>query len=256
MMTKALFSEDAYLSICEAKLVAVGVNGGLLFDQTCFYGNSGGQPGDIGFVERADGSQIMIESAVYNDNKSDICHLQSTNPISIGGQSISGPSTPITEHEIGQTFVLHIDWPRRYKLMRMHSACHLLTAICPHPVTGAHISEQESRLDFNMSEAADRIELTDQMAKLIAQNHPIFSKMITTEELSDKPSLIKSKHLRPQSSIGIVRLVCIGENSSIDSQPCGGTHVLETQEIGNIEIAKIEKKGRHNHRFRLRFATA
>ncbi|HBF32178.1 MAG TPA: Ala-tRNA(Pro) hydrolase, partial [Rhizobium sp.] len=145
--------------------------------------------------------------------------------------------------------------PRRYKLMRMHTACHLLSVLCPYPITGAAVGEDESRVDFDMKDTIDRADITTQMMQLVSENHPIFVNWITDEELRANPNIVKSKNVRPPMGLGRVSLVCIGENSTVDSQPCGGTHVSETQEVGAIHIAKIEKKGKENRRFRLRFGT-
>jgi misacylated tRNA(Ala) deacylase len=138
--------------------------------------------------------------------------------------------------------------------MRMHTALHLLTVVCPFPVTGAAVGEDEGRLDFDMPEAdTDKDEVTKALARLVADNHKVFTRWITDEELDANPGLVKSANVRPPRGTGRVRVVAIGEDGSIDSQPCGGTHVGETQEIGEIHLAKIEKKGRTNRRFRLRF---
>jgi misacylated tRNA(Ala) deacylase len=154
---------------------------------------------------------------------------------------------------VGEKLVLHVDWPRRYKLMRMHTACHLLTVVCSYPITGAAVGEEESRVDFDMSETIDKDQVTADLMKLVHENHPVTLQWITDEELAANPGIVKSKNVRPPIGLGRVSLVCIGENSGVDSQPCGGTHVSETQEVGAIHIAKIEKKGKENRRFRIRF---
>jgi misacylated tRNA(Ala) deacylase len=156
---------------------------------------------------------------------------------------------------IGEKLVLHIDWPRRYRLMRMHTACHLLSVVCPYPITGAAVGEEESRVDFDMSETIDKDEVTTALMKLVEENHPVYVQWITDDELAANPGIVKSKNVRPPVGLGRISLVCIGENSAVDSQPCGGTHVSETQEVGTIHIAKIEKKGKENRRFRIRFGT-
>ncbi len=151
--------------------------------------------------------------------------------------------------------MLHIDWPRRYRLMRMHTACHLLSVVCSYPITGAAVGEDESRVDFDMTDTIDKDEVTAKLMDLVNQNHPVYLQWITDEELAANPGIVKSKNVRPPVGLGRVSLVCIGESSAIDSQPCGGTHVSETQEVGQIHIAKIEKKGKENRRFRIRFGT-
>lgn len=243
-MTKtvtALFREDFYLSTCEASVTGILEDGAIELDQTCFYATSGGQPGDAGFLERSDGSRIDIAVARHGATKDTIIHVPA-----------EGQSAPA----VGEKLVLHIDWPRRYRLMRMHTACHLLSVVCPFPITGAAVGEDESRVDFDMSETIDKDEVTAALKKLIDENHPVYLQWITDEELAANPGIVKSKNVRPPVGLGRVSLVCIGENSAIDSQPCGGTHVSETQEIGAIHIAKIEKKGKENRRFRIRFGTA
>ncbi len=242
-MTKlaaALFRDDFYLSTTEAVVTAIHEDGGIELDRTCFYATSGGQPGDTGFLERLDGSRIVLGPTVHGAGKDVIIHR---------------PLEPGVLPVVGETLVAHIDWPRRYRLMRMHTACHLLSVVCPFPITGAAVGEDESRVDFDMSATIDRDEVTAQMMKLVEENHPIYVQWITDEELAANPGIVKSKNVRPPVGLGRVSLVCIGENSSVDSQPCGGTHVSETQEVGAIHISKIEKKGRENRRFRIRFGT-
>ncbi|MBB3948235.1 misacylated tRNA(Ala) deacylase [Rhizobium skierniewicense] len=238
MPVNALFRDDFYLSSCEGVVTAVHEDGGIELDQTCFYATSGGQPGDTGFLERGDGSKIEIAVAKHGTDKSIIIHVPT-----------EGQASP----EVGEKLTLHIDWPRRYKLMRMHTACHLLSVVCPWPITGAAVGEDESRVDFDMSETFDKDEVTKKLMALVNENHPIFLTWITDEELAANPDLVKSKNVRPPLGLGRVSLVCIGENSAVDSQPCGGTHVNNTQDVGDIHIAKIEKKGKENRRFRIRF---
>ena len=236
--TTALFRDDFYLSTNEAVVTAVHEDGGIELDQTCFYATSGGQPGDTGFLERADGGRIALGPAVTGATKEIIIH-----------RPLEGEALPI----VGETVVAHIDWARRYRLMRMHTACHLLSVVCPYPITGAAVGEDDSRVDFDMSETIDKDEVTAKLMQLVTENHPIFVQWITDAELAANPGIVKSKNVRPPMGLGRVSLVCIGEDSAIDSQPCGGTHVSETQEVGAIHIAKIEKKGKENRRFRIRF---
>ncbi|WP_421851435.1 alanyl-tRNA editing protein [Oricola sp.] len=241
-MTKTLFRDDAYLSVAEGIVTAINDRGGIILDQTCFYGTSGGQPGDTGFMERADGTRIEIAATVCGDTNDEIIHVPT-----------EGQPTP----DIGERLVLHIDWDRRYKLMRMHTACHLLTVICPFPITGAAVSENESRVDFDIPELGfDKASVSAELMRLVEENHPIFVKWITDDELAANPDLVKSKNVRPPIGTGHIRLVGIGNSGAIDTQPCGGTHVSETKEVGDIHIGKIEKKGRENRRFRIRFGPA
>ncbi|QKV17730.1 alanyl-tRNA editing protein [Oricola thermophila] len=236
---KALFREDAYLSVAEGTVVAINERGGIILDQTCFYATSGGQPGDIGFFERQDGSKIEIAATICGETKDEIIHVPAAN------QQLP---------EIGEQLTLHIDWDRRYKLMRMHTACHLLTVVCPYPITGASVGEEESRIDFDVPDFdGDKASVTEELMRLVEANHPVFVRTISEAELAANPGLVKSKNVRPPSGTGQIRLVCIGEDGTVDSQPCGGTHVTETKEVGDIHIGKIEKKGRENRRFRIRF---
>ncbi|MBB3389521.1 misacylated tRNA(Ala) deacylase [Rhizobium sp. BK275] len=238
MPVDALYRDDFYLSTCEAVVTAVHEDGGIELDQTCFYATSGGQPGDTGFFERGDGSKVELGQAKHGATKDVVIHMP-----------LEGQAQP----EIGEKLVLHIDWPRRYKLMRMHTACHLLSVVCSYPITGAAVGEEESRVDFDMTDTIDKDDVTAKLMDLVNQNHPVYLQWITDEELAANPGIVKSKNVRPPVGLGRVSLVCIGENSAIDSQPCGGTHVSETQEVGQIHIAKIEKKGKENRRFRIRF---
>ncbi len=240
MPVNALYRDDFYLSTCEAVVTAVHEDGGIELDQTCFYATSGGQPGDTGFFERADGSKIELGQAKHGATKDIIIHVP-----------LEGQPRP----DNGEKLVLHIDWPRRYKLMRMHTACHLLSVVCSYPITGAAVGEDESRVDFDMADTIDKDDVTAKLMDLVNQNHPVYLQWITDEELAANPGIVKSKNVRPPVGLGRVSLVSIGENSAVDSQPCGGTHVSETQEVGQIHIAKIEKKGKENRRFRIRFGT-
>ncbi|MGE8103807.1 alanyl-tRNA editing protein [Allorhizobium sp. NPDC080224] len=238
MTTIALYRDDFYLSTAEAVVTVVHEDGAIELDQTCFYAASGGQPGDTGFLEREDGRRIQLGETRHGATKDIILH-----------RPLDGEPLP----SIGEKLVLHVDWARRYKLMRMHTACHLLSVVCSYPITGAAVGEEESRVDFDMSETIDKDQVTADLMKLVGENHPVYLQWITDAELAANPSIVKSKNVRPPVGLGRVSLVCIGENSAVDSQPCGGTHVSETQEVGAIHIAKIEKKGKENRRFRIRF---
>jgi misacylated tRNA(Ala) deacylase len=238
--TEAVFREDAYLREAEAAVMAINDRGGIILDRTIFYATSGGQPGDIGTFQRANGSAaISIAATITGETKDEIIHVPAA------GQELPA---------VGEPLRLAIDWERRYRLMRMHTACHLLTVACPFPITGAAVGEDESRVDFDIPEAGNSKEdVTVRLMELVAANHPVFTRWITDEELAANPGLVKSKNVRPPAGTGRIRLVCIGEEASVDSQPCGGTHVLTTGEVGEIHIGKIEKKGRENRRFRIRF---
>ena len=222
--------------------MAVTDTGGIILDQTNFYATSGGQPGDTGFFECADGSRIGIVATVTGESKNEIVHVP-----------VEGQALPA----IGEKLVLHINWERRYKLMRMHTACHLLSVACPFPITGAAVGEEESRVDFDLPDASYTKEsVTEKLMEMVEANDPVTLRWISDEEFLANPDIVKSKNVRPPVGAGRLRLVVIGENGSVDSQPCGGTHVSETQEVGEIHIGKIEKKGKENRRFRIRFGNA
>ncbi|RWL17123.1 MAG: alanyl-tRNA editing protein [Mesorhizobium sp.] len=237
--TEALFRNDAYLRTADATIVAVNDRGGIILDRTIFYATSGGQPGDTGTLERDDGSLIAVAATITGQTKDEIIHV---------------PQPEQAVLEVGEPIKLAVDWERRHLLMRMHTACHLLTVVCPFPITGASVSEDDSRVDFDIPDAGfTREDVTARLMELVRADHPVFVRLITDEELAANPALVKSKNVRPPAGTGKIRLVCIGENASIDSQPCGGTHVKSTGEVGEIHIGKIEKKGRENRRFRIRF---
>jgi misacylated tRNA(Ala) deacylase len=241
MSTQALYRDDFYLSTAEGIVTSVHEDGSVELDQTCFYAASGGQPGDTGFLERADGSKIQLGETRHGASKDIILH-----------KPLEGEARP----EPGEKLVLHVDWQRRYRLMRMHTACHLLSVVLPYPITGAAVGEEESRVDFDLPEPVEKEDVTAAMMALVRANHPVYVQWITDDELAANPDIVKSKNVRPPVGLGRVSLVAIGEEASIDSQPCGGTHVSETQEVGEIHISKIEKKGKENRRLRIRFGPA
>ena len=237
--TQALFRDDAYLKTADATVVAINERGGIILDRTIFYATSGGQPGDTGYFQRADGSRIAIAATITGETKEEIIH-------------VPAPEQPVPA--VGEQLTLVINWDRRHLLMRMHAACHLLTVVCPFPITGAAVAEDDSRVDFDIPDASfSKEEVTAGLMELVRADHPIFTRLITDEELAANPGLVKSKNVRPPVGTGKIRLVCIGKDASIDSQPCGGTHVKSTGEVGEIHIGKIEKKVCENLRFRIRF---
>ena len=240
--TLAIFRDDAYARQAEAKVVALNERGGIILDRTNFYATSGGQPGDTGTLTLTDGGRIAIAATITGATKDEIIH-------------VPGPEQDLPR--VGDAVSLAIDWDRRYRLMRMHTACHLLTVVCPFPITGAAVSEDDSRVDFDIPEIGyTKDDVTSRLMELVRADHPVLTRWITDEDLAANPGLVKSKNVRPPTGTGRIRLVCIGENSIVDSQPCGGTHVARTSEVGEIHIGKIEKKGRENRRFRIRFGPA
>ncbi|WP_144378313.1 alanyl-tRNA editing protein [Mesorhizobium amorphae] len=237
--TEAMFRDDSYLKEMDATVVAINDRGGIILDRTVFYATSGGQPGDTGRFERTDGSGIVIAATVTGETKDEIIH-------------VPAPDQPVPA--VGEKLKAVIDWDRRYVLMRMHAACHLLSVVCPFPITGAAVAENDSRVDLDIPDTGySKEEVTAKLMELVRADHPISIEWITDEQLAANPGLVKSKNVRPPSGTGRIRLVLIGDNASVDSQPCGGTHVARTGEVGEIHIGKIEKKGRENRRFRIRF---
>jgi len=237
-VTETLFRDDSYLADADAEVIHVNERGGIVLDRTIFYATSGGQPGDTGRLIAADGRAIDIAATITGETKDEIIHV----PAADAGL------------RPGDRVHLAIDWARRHRLMRMHAACHLVTVVCPFPITGAAVAEDDSRVDFDIPETGfTKEDVTAQLMELVRADHPISTRWISDDDLAANPTLVKSKNVRPPTGTGRIRLVLIGENGSIDSQPCGGTHVRSTGEIGDIHIGKIEKKGRENRRFRIRF---
>jgi misacylated tRNA(Ala) deacylase len=238
MATDCLFRDDAYLKECQALVLAVTDQGGIVLDRTVFYANSGGQPGDSGTLTTSDGRRIAIETAVYTDAaKSEIAHVPAA-----GSPALS----------IGDTATAAIDWEKRYARMRMHTALHLLSAVLPYAVTGGSVGESESRLDFDIPEAGlDKDVITARVNEMIVRNAAVASRWISDEELAANPGLVKTMSVKPPMGTGRVRLI---EIAGLDLQPCGGTHVRATSEIGGVRVTQIEKKGKLNRRVRIALA--
>lgn len=229
-MTTPLFRDDAYLTTADAAVVAVG-DGWAELDRSVFYAAGGGQPGDTGRLELGDGQSAEVTDARYAEDRATI------------RLAVAAPPA------VGTRLVQHLDWDRRYRLMRMHTALHLLSVALPFPVTGGQIGEAESRLDFDIPEAnLDREEIAAKVQALIDGHHAVTTEWITDDELDANPDLVKTMAVKPPRGSGRVRLVRIG---AVDLQPCGGTHVATTTEIGTVTVTKIEKKGRQNRRVRL-----
>lgn len=237
--TQLLFRDDAYLRDCDATVLAVMPEGGIVLDRTVFYAQGGGQPGDVGTLSRPDGATMPIANTVYGPDRTTIVHV---------------PGAADWHAEPGEPVKLALDWERRYKRMRVHTALHLLSVVLPYPVTGGAIGDGDGRLDFDIPEAGlDKTELTDKLQALVARDAPVGERWITDEELDANPNLVKTMSVKPPRGAGRVRLV---EIEGIDLQPCGGTHVRSTGEIGSVAVTRIEKKGRQNRRIRLAFAGA
>ena len=239
MATDCLFREDSFLKDCTARVLGVTDQGGIVVDRTCFYATSGGQPGDRGALVTAGGIELPLATAIFLDaQKTEIAHVPAEGAA--------------TRPEIGEPVTLRIDWDLRYRRMRMHTALHLLSAVLPYPVTGGAIGDEESRLDFDIPDAGlDKDAITAKLAELIAADAAVSMRWISDDELAANPGLVKTMSVKPPMGTGRVRLV---EIAGIDLQPCGGTHVRATGEIGGLRIGKIEKKGRENRRVNLHFA--
>ena len=240
-MTEQLYRTDAYLRDCTARVLAVNERGGIVLDRTVFYAAAGGQPGDKGSLEVDGGGICSIATTVYDADKATIVHV-----------AADGSVRPVP----GQTVRAVLDWDTRSKLMRMHTTLHLLCALVKFPVTGGQVNPDDSRLDFDIEDASavDKDALTAGLNALIAANHPVTERWITDAELEANPQLVRTMAVKPPTGSGRVRLVVIGEGGSVDLQPCGGTHVRSTGEIGPVVVTRIEKKGKQNRRIRVSFA--
>lgn len=240
-MTEQLCRMDAYLRDCTAQVLAVNDRGGIVLDRTVFYAAAGGQPGDKGVIETEGGSSCPIATTVYDGDKTTIVH------VSAEGAALPSP---------GQTVRASLDWGFRGPLMRMHTTLHLLCALVKFPVTGGQVNPDDSRLDFDIDDpsAVDKDKLTADLNALIAADHPLSERWITDAELEANPGLVRTMSVKPPMGTGQVRLVLIGENGAVDMQPCGGTHVKRTGEIGRVAVTRIEKKGKLNRRIRVSFA--
>ena len=239
-MTEQLYRTAAYMRDCSARVIAVNERGGIVLDRTVFYAAAGGQPGDKGMLEIEDGG-CPIATTIYDADKLTIVHVPAE------GAPLPSP---------GQSVRAVLDWDIRSKLMRMHTCLHLLCALVKFPVTGGQVGAEEGRLDFDIEDASavDKDRLTAGLKQLIAAGHPVGERWITDAELEANPGLVRTMAVKPPMGSGRVRLVAIGENGSIDLQPCGGTHVRNTGEIGRVAVTRIEKKGKLNRRIRVAFA--
>jgi len=201
-----------------------------------FYVAGGGQPGDCGVLRTADGREVTITDTVKDRGSGDIVHVPAD------GSDALAP---------GDTVTAEIDWTRRHRLMRMHTCMHLLSSLIPEGVTGGSVGPDKSRVDFNLpDQSLDKGHLTAELNRLIEEDHPVGFRWITDEEMAAQADLVRTMSVKPPTGAGRVRLVDI---PGVDLQPCGGTHVASTAEIGRVRVAKIENKGRHNRRVNLVF---
>jgi len=239
-MTELLFRDDGYLRSCTARVVAVDERG-IRLDRTVFYPTGGGQPGDTGVLRLASGAAIPIVDTVKGEGADEVVHVPE-----------EGAALP----EPGAEVSAEINWERRHRLMRMHSCLHLLCAVVPGAVTGGQVSDGRGRLDFDVPGAAlDKPAIEARLNELIAAGLEVAPRWISDAELDAKPELVRTMSVKPPSGAGRVRVIDIaGADGSTDLQPCGGTHIRNTAEIGRVVIGKIENKGRQNRRINIAFA--
>jgi misacylated tRNA(Ala) deacylase len=226
-MTDELFRSDSYLRDCDATLLDVSGDA-VMVDRTVFYPLGGGQPGDTGTVEWSGGKARIVDTRYVEGG--DIAHLVEA------GSALPG---------IGENVRLSLDWDRRYRHMRMHTAMHLLGSVLQYGVTGGNITKDKSRLDFDMEDTVDKEAVQEAMLALVEANHPVSVHWISDEELDASPELVRTMSVQPPRGKDKVRLL---EIEGIDLQPCGGTHLKSTAEVGRVRIGKVEKKGRRNRR--------
>lgn len=226
-MTESLFREDSYLKECAAVVLRT-TGSAIVLDRTVFYPMGGGQPGDTGII-RWDGGNARIADTHYGSDGS-IEHLVAEN------SSLPAAGTAVTAG---------IDWERRYRHMRMHTGLHLLGSVLRYGVTGGNISADKSRLDFDMENMIDKDDVNKRLQVLVEANHRVSCRWISDAELAAKPELVRTMSVQPPKGAGKVRLL---EIEGVDLQPCGGTHLNSTLEVGRIQLGKVENKGKHNRR--------
>lgn len=232
--TELLFQKDAYLRACSAKVLEAQVSG-VVLDRTVFYPLGGGQPGDTGWLRAADGRVWRVLDARKGE----------------GGRVLHVLEAGALLPEIGCDLEAVIDWDRRHAHMRMHTCLHLLGSVLRYGVTGGQITADKGRLDFDTQDEIDREAVTAAVTALIAANHPVRSMWITDEELDRQPELVRTLSVQPPRGAGRIRLL---EIPGVDLQPCGGTHVAATGEIGPVVVGKVENKGKRNKRVYIAFA--
>ncbi len=233
---EALFRTEPYAKACEATVTEVDERG-VVLDRTVFYPTGGGQVGDSGRLRPEGGGEVVVVNTIKGDLPDSAIHVLA-----------EGAAAPA----VGTRVSAEIDWDRRHRLMRMHTCLHLLSAVLPYPVTGGQVSDGKGRLDFDIPEAnLDKEQIAAELNRLIEENHRVETRWISDDELRAQPELIKTMAVKPPMGLGKVRLI---EVEGLDLQPCGGTHVSATGEIGKVAVRKIEKKGRQNRRVSLIFA--
>lgn len=239
-MTEELFREDAQLLSCEATVVAVDESG-VVLDRTVFYPLGGGQAGDSGTLTSASGAVLAVaDTRKHKERPGAIAH-------------VPAPGADLSAFAPGTAVTARIDAPRRQAHMRFHTATHLLCALVPHPVDGCSITATYARLDFHMNEPLDKEALTAGLARLVGEAHPVRHRWISEEELDANPGLVRSMSVQPPRGLGRVRVL---EVEGVDLQPCGGTHVVNTRDVGDVVVTKIEKKSAMTRRVVLGFASS
>ena len=232
--TELLFRSDPYARTCEARICAVEP-GAVRLDRTVFYPVGGGQPGDTGVLRTDDGTEIVVRDTRKGEGGDDVVHV--IDPDSV-------PPAP------GSRVTAEIDWKRRYRHMRMHTCLHLLSAVIDAPVTGGQLTAEKGRLDFDVETKLEKAAVQEALNALIARDFPVAARWISDDALAEQPELVKTMRVKPPTGQGRVRLIDV---EGIDVQPCGGTHVARTGEIGPVIVRKIESKGRQNRRVTLAF---
>ncbi len=231
-----LFRQDAYAKRCEATVVSADETG-IRLDRTVFYPTGGGQPGDTGHLTLADGARLRIVDTRKGQDHEDVVHLPE-------------PGSPLPDP--GAKLAAEIDWDRRHRHMRMHTCLHLLCAVVEGEITGGQVGDGKGRIDFNLPDTRlDKDEIAAAINRIVAEDHPVRPRWITDEELETNPQLVRTMSVKPPIGFGKVRLL---EIEGVDLQPCGGTHVRSTGEVGRIQVTKIENKGRQNRRINIAFA--
>ena len=240
-MTEELYRDEPYRAEVEATVAACDARG-IRLDRTVFYPRGGGQAGDAGSLVRGDGSVIAIADTVKGEAPGEVLHLPA-----------AGQEEALATLKQGDTVTVRLDWARRHRHMRFHTATHLLCAIVPHQTNGCSITSGYARLDFDMVEPLEREHLEKELARLVAEAHEVRTVWITDAELDAQPDLVRTMSVKPPRGVGRVRLL---EIDGVDLQPCGGTHVANTREIGALRVAKIEKKSARTRRVVLEFIEA
>ncbi|MEH6823720.1 MAG: alanyl-tRNA editing protein [Motiliproteus sp.] len=228
-----MFNEHPYETELNAQVIAVEGDK-VMLDRTLFYPMGGGQPGDQGVWQLAGGTQVVVTDTQKGGSPGEIWHL-----------------LEVQDHGLvaGDSLTMQLNWPRRHRLMRMHTALHLLCSLVPKGVTGGSVGEAKSRLDFDLGDArVDKQELTDAMNRLVDSGIAVTQEWISNAELDANPELVRTLSVQPPRGVGRIRMVKI---AGVDYQPCGGTHVANTSEIGNVTISKVENKGKRNRRIHL-----